>query len=429
MKKLLGLVLVLALVVPAKADVLKNLTTSGEIQVLGTYDRNMLTGAGSTVANPSGMYADPDGNYSQVALRVLLGVHANLTQDVQANLTFAYYNMWGNQPDATTGVGNPSTGTTGKSINDYLEDVDVLEANIVITNLFCALEAKIGRQFYGDEDSAIIYFGPNHYNSEQRDFRQATALDAVKLSYAGESLAVDFIYGKLYEAGDSAATPVNNTQDNDGTLIGLDAKYAITDNIKIQGYVYNFRFAEEADDEAVHSGVWGLKPSFQNDMLKASVEYARSMDGDRPFRESHDNGYMIKADASVNFDAITPRAALVIGKEFSGMLGNYRPGLIYGQTYIFDMVTPGAAHMLDDAGIANLAVDVKLPSMDKFTFTADAYAFANRTFSHAADYEVDVWVKYAQTENIEWHVAAGAMKIAGWDRNPTKVQSGVIVKF
>ncbi|WP_424244806.1 hypothetical protein Dip510_002077 [Elusimicrobium posterum] len=420
MRKLLGLVLVLALVAPAKADILKNLKTTGEIQVLGTMANDVY---------------DSRMQYSQTSVRVLYGIGFDLTEDVKANMTLAYYNMWGNDKDV-----NGATTHTGSNIDSYLNKVNLVEANVVLKNLFCCLEAKVGRQFYGDENSAIIYFGPNHYNSEQRDALQAKSLDAVKLSYSGEVVAWDAIYAKVADT-DDATTGYDN--DDDASLLGLDAKVNVNDNINVQGYFYQVRNADAMGDIGFYDpsgtlapmalgkyvGIYGIKPSIKLGDLNLSVEYARNVGGETAF--DYDHGDLWKVDASLDLGAITPRAQMARGSHFQSF-GNYRPGLIVGQAYWSDFgYNDGAddhAGMWDDILVYNLGVDMNFPSMDKFTYTLDGYMFYERNMKGSPTYEADLWVKYAMNNNVELHVAGGFMHDHGVD-NAYKAQTGMLIRF
>ncbi|MBQ7908716.1 MAG: hypothetical protein IJ311_04400, partial [Elusimicrobiaceae bacterium] len=135
MKKLLGLLLVLTMGYPVSADVLKNVDLKGEVQVI----------ASDVHHNPNDLYN------SGTNLRVFAGASFDLVEDVRANLLFGYTNTWGNATNSEK----------GSDIQHYWDNVDLAEANIVLSNLFDCFELTIGRQFYGDEDSAVMYFGPS----------------------------------------------------------------------------------------------------------------------------------------------------------------------------------------------------------------------------------------------------------------------------
>lgn len=402
MKKLLGLLLVLALVVPAKADILKNLKSTGEIQVIGDSVNREFMG--------------PGGSYSNITLRVLYGLNFDLAEDVKANLTMAYYNMWGQN----TGSSYMGINHTGRSLQDYLNEVDLIEANVVLSNLFDCLEAKVGRQFYGDEDSAIIYLGPNHYNTRQLDYRQAKSVDAAVISYAGEMVSWGFIYSKVNEL-DTAANL-------DATILGLDVKANVNDNFKAQGYFYNFRNDDSSSFSSgtteKYLGIYGAKGTFNADIFTLSAEYARNVGGEDAF--DHDKGSLLKIDASVDLGAFTPRGTIVRAENFRSY-GNYRPGIIVGQE-INNNAIMTQDFFFEDIFVGNLGVDMKFAALDKFVFSIDGFAFNDRNIKDSTSYEANAMAKYNMNPNVELHVAVGGFHEHSID-NVYKAQGGMLIRF
>lgn len=397
MKKLLGIALAFTMcfgAVVANADVLKSVKTSGEIQVLGSYNR----------------YAED--HASAVTARVLYGVSATLAQDVKANVTLAYNNVWGS--DVPAGA----IGTEGKNLDTYLTDIKVIEGNIELFNLFCAIDAKIGRQFYGDENSAVIYFGPNHYNTvSEQNGPSARALDAANFSYTGENVSWNFVYAKTYEAG-----PFYNAAalgaDNDNTIVGLDLTAGISDSLKVQAYFYDVR-VKDGSSAYDHLGFWGIKPSFTAENFSAAIEYARNFEGDRIANDVNQD--LIKVDLALNLGAFNPYFTFVRGNEFVGY-GNYTPGLILGQAY--------GSVITYNENVYVLGADFNFENSDKLTYSVNLLGYQPTDhFNKWNDYEGNVWVKYAHNKNVELHIAGGAVKTPGDDHFETKLQSGVIVKF
>lgn len=403
MKKLLGLVMLMALFVPAaQADILKDVSTYGEIQVLGNMDRHI---------------GDDKDDYSNTSVRVLYGIHGDLTEDVAANLTLLYRNTWG----------NPNGPTEGKDVDNYLSEIFVTEANVVISNLFDRLEAKIGRQFYGDENSAVIYFGPKHYITERpvlgQDGNTALALDALKVSYLGEMFAADFIYAKFTDV-------IDQISNDDTTMWGLDTKFMPMDGLTVQAYIYDIENIPGGINLGkspgtmmdTHVGIYGVKPTLEMDNILISAEYARNYQSQGVLVGGDVDRYMAKIDAAIALDNFTPRATYYRNKGFYSY-GNYVPGLLVGQDMMFDTNT--------DLAVVNVGVDFALPFeiLEKVAFSADAFGFYNRNMSKEHAYEGDLWIKYNHNENVELHLAGALVKTPGFDSIERKLQSGVIVKF
>ena len=394
MKKLLGLLLVLTMGYPVSADVLKNVDLKGEVQVIGSdvRDHRLEYNTGTS-------------------LRVLAGASFDLVEDVRANLLFGY----------TNNLGSSTDGVKGSNVQHYWDNVDLAEANIVLSNLFDCFELTIGRQFYGDEDSAVMYFGPNHYNAETNDWW--AALDAVKFNYADDYKSFTMIAGKML----GTDTPL--TDGFEGEVYGADFKLNLGDNFKWQVYGYNFQnlkyYDEEIPGEVIvedqNAGFYGTKLTFAPEAFTLSAEYARNFGGERLVKEHQGTGYFVKADAALNLEAFTPRAAFVYSNEFLGF-GNYMPGLLVGDSE--DVLA-------QEIRLYNIGVDY---NTGKWTFALDGYAFQDRYGHHAATLEADLTANYAHNEYVDLFAGIGYAKFgteakADEGRDNTKGQLGILVKF
>ena len=382
MKKLLGLFLVLAMSWPVSAAIVDNVDAIGEIEVIG--------------ANNNAQMSDANG----AASRVMAGLSAELTEDVRANVQFVYNTPWDGSEK-------------GKDLNTYQNQIYLAEANMVLSNLFDRFELTLGRQFYGDEDSALLYFGPRHgYMAALSS--PVTSLDAAKLTYADDVKALTLIAGKTQNTLELAAPEAD--------FYGVDFRMNLTDTVKAQvyGYAYNNKVW---NDE--YQGFYGAKLSMTPEAGALSVEYARAHSGDRLIKESHDNAYLVKVDGSLNMDALTPRAAFIYQKGNVSEYGAYAPGLVYGKTYFGDDLT----NVLAESRIFNVGVDY---TWNKMTFALDGFAFQDRTAQHAATLEADLTATYQHNENVGLFAGIGYAKLskAEFDRSDATVyQAGVNVKF
>ncbi len=385
MKKLLGLLLVMTLAWPVSANVLDNVDVIGEIEAIGA-ENNL----GTTAANGA-------------ASRVMAGLSAELTEDVRANVQFVYGTEW--------------TGDEGSTLQEYWETVQLAEANIVLSNLFDCFEVTVGRQFYGDENSAVMYFGPRHgYMAALAD---VSSLDAAKLTYSDDFKAVTLIAGKTKRFLNTAA--------DGATIFGADIALNLSDLLKAQIYGYALKDNTWIPDGEEYKGFYGAKLSLTPEAGLLSVEYARAHDGNRLIKESHDNAYMVKVDGALNLDAFTPRAAFFYQKGTVSHYGAYAPGLVYSKTRFGDMLYQG----LEESRIFNVGVDY---AWDKWTFSLDGFAFQDRTAQHEATLEADLTANYQHNENVGLFAGIGYAKLGGdyGDFNQpdaTVYQAGVNVKF
>ena len=409
MKKLLGLFVVLALALPASADVLKNVNLVGEIETIA-----------------SDVHHDNIGWYNNnVNTRVLAGLSANLVEDVTANVLFQYVTAW-------DGAMN------GEYINDggvdsYEANIEVANANVVLSNLFDCFEATIGRQFYGDEDSAVMYIGPNHFNAE--NFAYAPSIDAAKITYADDVKAFTFIAGKM-PAGMNTINPnVNGTK-----LFGADFRMNLTDIVKLQAYIYDFQkttvFDPDMANEDTQAGLYGAKLTFNPEAFLASVEYARNYGGHRFIKEHEDTGYMWKADAKVNIEEFAVRGTFLYEKNTFVSYGNYAPGLLIGHNLA--TVAFGGINMYSADGIRMFNVGLDVKPFEKWVFAVDGFTFQDRAGHHAATWETDLTAKYAHNEYVQLFAGAGYAKYhnangAAWkdafNKDNFKWQLGMLINF
>jgi hypothetical protein len=412
MKKLLSLLALAALLpVSANADVLQNVNLKGDIQTIASdvnHNNNVLPYNSGT------------------SVRVLAGLSADLVEDVTANLTFQYANLWGQDDSA------------GKSVQNYWDTVRLVEANVVLHNLFCCLEATVGRQFYGDEDSAVMYFGPNHYNAEFNGY--TNSLDAAKITYVDDFKAFTVIAGKInattgaYGFTTLASIPVASPVLPDFDIFGADLKLNLTDTLKAQVYGYDVRDPDSAALGDKHQGFYGAKLTFNPEAFRLSAEYARNFAGDKLVREHNPTGHMVKVDVATDIKAVTARGAFLYANENFWAFGNYTPGLLIGHRLggnIFDY------SLTDGVTLFNLGFDVK--PADKWTVSLDGYSFQDHRMKHSSTWEGDLTVKYAHNEYVELFAGAGYAKYTTWNgtvynsdtyaKDNVKGQLGMLIKF
>lgn len=400
MKKLLGLLLAMTMAWPvtASAEVLKNVDLKGEIQTIASdarHDKNAVYKSGTN-------------------FRVLAGLSADLVEDVRANVLFQYNDAW-------------LSGTEGNTVQNYWDEVRLAEANVVLSNLFCCLEATVGRQFYGDEDSAVMYFGPNHYVF---GMNKAPSLDGAKLVYSDDFKTFTMLAGKLVDVR-TTSTGTTIVDDN-WTVYGLDLKLNLTDTLTAQVYGYDFMNSKyDAAREKRHNGFYGAKATFAPEAATLSAEYARGYEANRLFREGNDSPYMVKVDAALNMDVITPRAAFYYAKGKVSPFGNYYPGLAVGHV-LAGVGEPFASYSFDGVRMFNVGVDY---AWNKFVFSLDGFSFQDRTAKDSSTWEADLVAKYNHNDYVQLFAGIGyakygtVAKAAHDTKDNTVGQLGMLIKF
>ena len=394
MKKLLGLLLAITMAWPiaANADVLKNVELKGEIQTIASDARH-----------------DNVRDYkSGTNFRVLAGLSTELVEDVKANVLFQYNNAW-------------LSGTQGDTVQNYWDKVRLAEANVVLSNLFCCLEATVGRQFYGDEDSAVMYLGPNHYVF---GMNAAPSLDAAKLVYSDDFKTFTMLAGKVVTYDNAGV------KTDDVTVYGLDLKLNLTDTLTAQIYGYDFMNSKAATEKR-HEGFYGAKATFAPEAFTASAEYARAFEGHRLIKEGHNTPYMVKVDAALNMDMVTPRAAFYYAKGTVSSYGNYYPGLAIGHV-LAGNDKAFTEYSADGVRLFNVGLDY---AWNKFVFSLDGFSFQDRTAQDASTWEADLVAKYNHNDYVQLFAGIGYAKYGtvAKDVQDTKDntvgQLGMLIKF
>ena len=404
MKKLLVAVLAVALFAPAFA--VENVKLTGDIQSigLGYNDR------GTTIVG---------NNLRGTTNRVILGFGADLVEDVYAKVTFAHRWVAGD---------NGLTGATVTGVATSLLDTTfVAEAFVKVSNIFDALEVKVGRQYYGDVNSAVMYFGPDYGYAVVNNY---ASLDGVTAKYNGENFALTAAYFTLNNA--MAINPALPTTGENLNLAGLDLDVKINENIKASAYVYDVR-----DDDALtlgnSFGFWGVKPTLEYEHFKLGAEYARN------YAAHNDKGWQVKADLAIPLGTedtrITPRVTYLKSEKNFVAFGNYRPGLMFG-TVLVARGTLGAVNNIlggavDNWEVLNVGLCMKFAGLEKVGFGLDFYTgdLDGAGTLHGNSWEVKAVYNVNQYVNL--NLTGAMLTNAGhsWKHSPTAVQLGMNVKF
>lgn len=380
MKKLLGLFVAFAMALPASAALVDNVDAIGRIDVIGADSNRTPVG------------------YPTAASRVMAGLSADLTEDVKANVLFTYATPWDGS-------------LSGNTLNGYQDSVYLSAANVVLSNLFDCFELTLGRQFYGDEDSMTMYFGPKSgYMVATR--QNPMSLEAAKLTYADDFKSVTVLAGKT---SDEDWAPISSYN-----IYGADIRLNLTDAMKAQMYGYALK---ESSGDPEYTGFYGAKLSYLPEAFGFSVEAARAHQGDRLVKEGKDTPYFVKLDASLNMDAFTPRAAFLYQKGMVSGFSTYAPGLVAGKYLTAEFNYGG---VIADARIFNVGVDY---NWKKMKFAVDGFAFQDRTAQSAATLEADLTATYQHNESVELFAGIGYAKLGGDLKAATKAQDATVYQL
>lgn len=414
MKKILGLVLVLALFVPAAAQAKINLY--GQFDVSGySFDGTGISG----VEAPSNTY-----------MRAILGANFGLAENIDANVALLYGRFWGEY--SKTDGNNP-----GESTQSVLDTTKIAEANVVFKNLFenDKMSLKIGKFFYGDKGNSVFYIGPkdlNTYNFSQLAGSGAGALvtlnesgmDGALLTYndTKENLKVDVGYSKLSSDNYSNLSIFFSPSNDKANVVFADARYKYNDMLGLQAYVYDFEAYDSSSSDRDRYDYVGVKPSVEIDKLKASLEVIQSFYSDkgRIADDGYDR-YFAKIDASYQLtDCLTPRAMYFkAGDNYIAPLNDIYLGLALTSLMYYN-------NGLNGIDCLNAGIDYKI---GKFKILADYFRLVPNG-QYSPGYEADLRAEYYYTEKIVFKGGIGyysAEQIG--DRSLTVYNLGLGWKF
>ena len=332
MKKLLGSTLALALLVPAgaNAELLKNLKVSGSLEVDAI-----------SATNVKDLDTAKYDNLSTVQTRLMVHADWDVLDDVHARISL-------DKNDRAYGAAgaNVTPANGSQNLQDIQNNVVVDEAYVKIDKLFGAVDATVGRQYYGEAGDLVIYFGPK-YNLYGLPI---TALDGGRIDWNGEKAGVTLLGAKV------TGSVVGTVDTGNVNLYGVDLHAKPMDNISGAVYVYGRNTVNAG------TGATGVVP---NDNLyvaglKAKVTFGPAWvkaEFDKDFGQNHTalngvgipatntnyTGSAAKLDLGAKVDlagigAVTGWGQFGIGsggqganRGFTAIAGDYRPGDIWGR--------------------------------------------------------------------------------------------------
>lgn len=400
MNKVLGLAVacIMAFAVSAKAELLSNLQTHGELEVHGVWDKNVATFTNAK---------DAKSDWRNTQTRVTFGLTFDLLDDVHSTVTFVKNDRyWGQDAQSANGV---------------LDTLMVQEANVVIDDVFGLFSAKIGRQFYGDEGSYLIYFGKRHLV----EGLPVDAIDALVLTHTreigGKTTTFEFMYGKT-EAGDMTLTPLTDDASN---IWGLKAVSDINEAVRFTVGAYNRRDGVVAG--ANPDNLWAINLALAG--KAAGLHY--NLDGAFNLGSGNNTGdqtykgyaYTINLAYPIAMDSmtLTPRVGFAYGSgdtdpsqktAFRAIAGDYRPGYIFGHDSNNAITNNGSI-----ANLNVITVGLDFQFNEKTTLMADFYNFGvNKTAGDdkTIGQEIDLTLNYAYSENIDFGVYYAKFLPGNW---------------
>ena len=453
MKKLLGLAITLALVIPsglANAELFKNLKGSGNLDLQGVSARNITdfnTGANDRLGT--------------MMTRVVAGLGWDLLDDVHAKITLRKNDRaWGRA------ASNLQAGTNDQAIDaaGVLGATFVNEAYVKIDKLFGAVDTTIGHQFWGESGDLIAAWGPKNVYG-----LYVTALDAVAVNYANDLVNFQGVAGK---AKGSAITTTAHAQGDDLDVTGIDIginKLPVKANVFVWDRVTHASGAP-GSNTGLNDNLWvyglKLKAEGMGAWAKATVAANSGQNrnvvlGGANTSASYigkallvDLGY--KADIS-GIGGITPWGNFGWGsgqhdlnsnknEGFTSISSDYRPGVIYGRFNtagavnlgnaiagydkasignVNGLATPGLGNRIiwgaglkaTPAGLSKMTAGLSFWDFNYQYATNNSAAAASAAGNRHIGSEVDFQLDWAHSENVVLDAGYAWFKPGGFIKN------------
>jgi hypothetical protein len=411
----LGLVVTMGM--SARAELLKNLKTDGSIQVRAF-----------SIENETDRDSATDDHRGEARTRVMVGAGFDLLDDVHARLLLRKNNY--------------VYGGGGENANTIQSNLVLDNAFVRIDKVFGRVDMTMGRQFYGDPNDLVIFFGP-----QNDDVLSVTALDIFRADADLWGFArLQGIAGKLADTG---AIGVNSDTDLYGvslmneTLLpktGIGASWYTQKNkgagatanntinvlqllargdVLDTGLGYHLEYGQNFGRNAAAAGA----PANDGNELFAGLNYGRNIGDNMPIRA------MVEWGRGTN--DWTPIAA---GKRF---------GIIWGQH-----TTSGAAPSnligVGGPGLTNLQVldgGLGINVTPKLGFDVNVYRFSYDDAAGLSDdeagMEYDLIASWKHSDNVSFEASAATFQVgdglrnaAGTGTSPiTRLGADVKIKF
>lgn len=357
---------------PAQAEVLKNFRFGGQIDVMATSANN-ATDFQTYPDNPAPVVTAGRDRIGDTQTRVLLFIDWDLLDDVHSRLTLR--------------KNNRVHGENSEHLNTVQNNVFVDEAHFKVDKLAGAIDLTAGRQFYGESNDIVIYYGP----SDKAWFTMpVSAIDAFRADWNGEHLTFTGLAGRTNDP--NVFTAADASTDVRGLILTLKGN----DHIRASVYGWNrvvHRVAAAVGTPPGNAGaadnggkndnlyVVGLKMRLAGGGFWLKSEFAQNFGtlraaaadpADAPaanyigWAAFGNTGFKVESDDVGTF-SIWGEGAIGSGRSsrrersndgFVPINGDYRPGAIYGR-FAANAIAPAFAGLF--SGTPNIGGQTAVP--------------------------------------------------------------------
>lgn len=376
----------------ASAELLKNFKWDGKI-VVNAMATNNAGDADSDMKDKT----------SDVNAAVYLNAGFDLTEDVEAVVSAV--------------KSNRQYGTNSETVAAATADGFNFEQAYLNLKGVLGFDHKIGRQYYGDEGSLVVYYGPQGWPYKYADNGNpfsTSGIDGYTGWYKNDKLSIHAVAFKATDTDDKVATAATDFNDEDLDIVGVVGKYDLMKLLNVGAYIYEVKQSSIPAADTVLN-VIGVKADGKVEELNLSY-YAELSKNYGHDHENNQNftGTAFLAGAKMDLDLVGKwsfsgelargsgdKSSAKKNEGFKSINTDYRPGVIYsgvfGNTGVENLTT------------WNLGAKWQTPMFEKLTLSGKLYHFGynekvtssvNTQTTDTIGNELDLGAKWQHNENV-----------------------------
>jgi|GEM_PF-1454914 len=308
---------------------------------------------------------------------------------------------------------------SSREADSYSEKFRFREAYLRVGELLPHTEIRIGRQFYGDAGSSVLYFGPGYYTPEALE---SGYLDAASLNFEAGGFRFKAVYAVVNENEFSRAYRDGDYDVYVKNIAGFQAGLDMTESLSADIYMYDNR-AGDNPAAGTHLGIYGGQLAFSSGCGSFSAGVFKNYQGG--FFRNNNSGWAFRTEGNYEKSAGTfktnARLAFFHAERDYSSYGDYAPGLVLS---FYDPVSvPDGT----DKQIINPGLDLTPAFLGGITVSLDYLAVRDGGKWFGGEY--DITAAYRASENIEFQAGAGLLDEKGGEGTRKLAELGFTYYF
>lgn len=334
-------------------------------------------------------------SYDILPARLFLGAGYRPSENINIFARGVFFTLWGRD------------GGLPFFTESQVDRVQLAEGYGELKNIFNAVDIKIGRQFYYDDQ---VWFMPKYDNFENLVY---TSLDGATASIRIKATQIRLMAGWRARLSD--------WDDHDYFTYGFETKTDIKPEYGFYAFFYN---SQKNSD--TYEGVYGLKPYVNYKGIAASFRYLRVFDDGRAAFPKHGQFFM----GDISYEINAPAAMLKPRASVAWTTGSTDMNIYFERSLIIEHIY--GPTVLRDTAVYNAGIDIAPAALPKLQVLFDGYYYQGRANGNPdKGLELDLQAKYNLLEDLT--IGAGfAYLFADRDfqsKDAQKIQVFAVYKF